>query len=96
VLLSKQLLASVPVGECLVDVSESGKRCALVFQDSLTKWLKVCALSDCKVKSVAQFLVVYCTPISKKNSPKHFVLIPTITFVLKSYQNLQGHSFACG
>ena len=40
-----------------LDWSESGKRYALVFQDYLTKWLVVYALSDCKAESVVQCLV---------------------------------------
>ena len=62
----KPLLVSVPVGgpfECLgmdfveLDLSESGKRYALVFQDYLTKWPEVYAVSDHKAETVAQCLI---------------------------------------
>ena len=65
--MGKPFLVSVPVGgpfDCLgmdfveLDLSESGKRYALVFQDYLTKWPEAYTLSDRKVESVAQCLVV--------------------------------------
>ena len=64
--MSKPLLVSVPVRgpfECLgmdfveFDLSGTGKRDALVFQDYLTKWPEMYALSDCKAETVAQCLV---------------------------------------
>ena len=62
----KPPLVSIPVGgpfECLgmdfieLDPSTSGNRYALVLQDNLNKWPKVCPVPDCKAETVVGCLV---------------------------------------
>ena len=62
----KPPLVSIPVGgvfECVgmdfveFDLSSSGNRCALVFQDYLSKWPEVHAVANRKAETVAQCLL---------------------------------------
>ena len=60
---SKPPLKSIPVSgpfECIsmdMDLSRSGNRYVLVFQEYLTKWPKVYAVADCTAPTVARCLV---------------------------------------